>query len=317
VEPPQLVRTGIDFIQADVRNPALNELLKAEAVHTVCHLKFFPANRPSAAASDLNVLGTAHLLNACAAASVSRVIIKSSTTLYGAHPDNPSFLHESAALRASRRYGYIKDLLEIEALCNVFRRQAPEIALTVLRFAAIVGPTADTPMTRLLRETWSPILLGFDPMVQIIHEADVVEALAHVAHNGVPGTYNVAADPAMPLSQIIGLAGKPPVPVFHPLVDLGVEAFRVSGLGFDRFAPIDPVYLRYSWVADLTGMRRKLGYLPRYTAQETLKQFATRGHFESPSEFFAAQEDRLREAIERRRSFRDHSVTAEKGNKNG
>ena len=73
----------------------------------------------------------------------------------------------------------MRDLIEIEAFCNGFRGQYPDITLTILRFPSIVGPTADTPMTRFLRSQLTPSLMGFDPLMQLIHEDDVVEALWH------------------------------------------------------------------------------------------------------------------------------------------
>ena len=53
------------------------------------------------------------------------------------------------------------------------------MTVTTLRFANIIGPTANTPMTRFLSTPATPRLLGFDPMLQVIHEDDVIGALAH------------------------------------------------------------------------------------------------------------------------------------------
>ena len=94
------------------------------------------------------------------------------------------------------------------------------------------------------------MLLGFDPVVQLIHEADVVSALVHAVIYDVPGTYNVAASGAMPLFKLTGLAGKFPVPVLHPIAYLG-ESF----LG-PQFTSIDFDYLRYPCVGDLQRLLR-------------------------------------------------------------
>jgi len=136
----------LDFVQADVRNPALGALLASEGVRTVCHLASQESTVPNPAAFDYNVQGTMHLLQACAGAGVAQVVLKSSTAVYGARPSNPAFLTEDAPLYGSRRYGYTRDLLEIESFCNGFRRQAPALAIAVLRFASIVGPSAGPPI---------------------------------------------------------------------------------------------------------------------------------------------------------------------------
>jgi UDP-glucose 4-epimerase len=221
--------------------------------------------------------------------------------IYGALPSNSSFLHEDQPLNANRNYEYTRDLVEIEAFCNGFRRQTPDLLLTILRFAHIVGPKSDTPLTRFLREEQAPALLGFDPMMQIIHEADVLAALVHAVVHDVPGVFNVAAEGVLPLWKLVGLAGKLPLPVFHPLAYLGVSLFGPN------YAPIALDYLRYPCVADLTRMRTELGFVPQYTAEEALREFAAQQRLRQylpESLAMAFEEERLRDTIERRRRTR-------------
>jgi UDP-glucose 4-epimerase len=306
---------GLDFIRADIRNPLLVDLIRVEGVETVCHLAFVETTWPSEAAFDLNVMGTTKVLAACAEGSVRKVVLKSSTTVYGARPSNSAFLTEEHALRGSKRYGYTRDLLEIEAFCQGFRHRAPGMAMTILRFASIVGPTADTAMTRFLREPAAPSLLGFDPLMQVVHEDDVVEALFHATVHAGQGVFNVAAQEALPLGKIRGLSGKPFLPVFHPFVRWGVRFLRGKTPQLDRTVPLDPDYLRYPWVADLTKMRDELGFEPQRTAEETLCEFAERyraGRHHLGPVSMARDEDRLRRVIEQRRVARAAS-TAEQG----
>jgi UDP-glucose 4-epimerase len=287
------------------------ELLRSEGSHIVCHLKFVRSVRPSEAAFDVNVTGTMKVLDACAQAGVKKVVLKSSTAVYGACSNNPAFLTEEHSLRGRRRYGYNKDREEIETFCSSFRRQAPETALTILRFPGIAGPTADTPMTRFLKNAWVPVLLGFDPMMQIIHEDDVIETLAHAVINDMPGVFNVAAAGVLPLRRLVSLCGKLPLPVAHPLAYRGLGPLG-SRLRLDRYFPIEPDYLRYPWVGDLTKMREELGFMPRYTAEETLRQFAgtQRGyHSESEQAILAYDEERLRATIKRRGRAREQGAT--------
>ena len=177
-KPPQQ-GSGIDFIQADMRNTLLVELLKEEKVHTYVHLAFLDSKRPSETAFEFNVMGTMKVLSACAEAGVKRVILKSSTLIYGAQPGNSAFLREDHPLNAKRNFGALRDLIEIENFCTGFRSQSPEVQLTVLRFAHILGPTVDSPLVQFLRDDTAPMLLGFDPVVQIVHEEDVVNALVY------------------------------------------------------------------------------------------------------------------------------------------
>lgn len=307
---------GLDFIQADVRNPMLGELIKAEAVDTVCHLDFEESNRPSVSAFDLNVTGTIKLLEACAKAGVGKVVLKSSTMVYGARPSNPAFLTEDHPLRGSQRYGYARDLRELETFCRGYSRQVPGMALTTLRFANIIGPTAASPMVRFLREPWTPSLLGFDPMVQLIHEDDVVAALVHAVRNDTSGVFNVGAWDALPLSKVRGLAGKPPIAILHPLAYWGVGLRASRALRLDHLLAFDPDYLRYTWVGDLRRMKKVLGFEPRHTAEEAVYEVAEQNRtrrYLSESEYLAQSGERLRSVIEQRqkvRPQRDRAVSS-------
>jgi UDP-glucose 4-epimerase len=309
-DPPADEIKGLDFIQADIRNPLLTDLLRDEQVDTVCHLAFVDSTRPNEQAFDVNVMGTMQVLAACGAASVRKIILKSSTTVYGALATNSAFLRENQPLNGSRGYGHVRDLVEIEAFCNGFRGQNPDVILTVLRFAHIVGPKCDTPLTRFLREEEALVLLGFDPMTQVIHEADVAAALVYAVQQDAPGVFNVAAEGIMPLWRLMGLAGKVAVPVFHPLAYLAVSLFG------PRTAPIDVDYLRYPCVADLQKMRQELKFVPQYTADEALREFAAQQRLRSYLPASAARaydEERLRDTLERRRRAREQAAASTDG----
>jgi UDP-glucose 4-epimerase len=246
-------------------------------------------------------------MGACAEAGVRKVVLKSSTAVYGARPSNSAFLTEDHSHRGSKRYGYVRDLLQMEAFCSGFCRRVPEMAMLTLRFANIVGPTADTPMNRFLKDPWAPGLLGFDPLMQLIHEDDVVEALVHALLHDVQGPFNVAAEGVLPLNKVRGLANKPFRSVLHPFAywGLGMPGHR---LGIRRRMPLDPDYLRYPCVADLTRMREKLGFEPRYLAEEALLELAEQKRLRQylpQSTVLAQSEERLRAIIEHRRRGRE------------
>lgn len=307
-EPPAEMPKGMDFIQADVRNPLFVDLLQSENVHTVCHLAFAESVRPTEAAFDINVMGTMKVLGACAEAGVRKVVLKSSMSVYGANPGNPAFITEQQPPQAGQCYGTTRHLVEIEAFCNGFRRQVPEMILTILRFSSIIGPQADTPMTRFLKQPLAPVLLGFDPLMQVIHEKDVVEALAYAIYTDVPGVFNVAAEGNLPLSRLMALASKLPVPVFHLFAYWGADLIGAAGVSAGRYWPIEMDYLRYSWVGDLAMMSDELGFVPRYTAEEALREFAGEQRlrrYMPESAALAYDEERLRDTIERRKRLRE------------
>jgi UDP-glucose 4-epimerase len=253
-------------------------------------------------------MGTMKVLGACAEAGVRKVVLKSSMTVYGANPGNPAFITEQQPPQTGRSYGTTRNLVEIEAFCNGFRRQVPEMILTILRFASIIGPQADTPMTRFLKQPLAPVLLGFDPLMQVVHEKDVVEALVYALQNDVPGVFNVAAEGILPLSRLVALAAKVPIPVFHPFAYWGSDLMGMAGVSAGRHWPIEIDYLRYSWVGDLAKMREDLGFVPHYTAEEALREFAGEQRLQRympESAALAYDEERLRDTIERRKRSRE------------
>ncbi|MCA9973147.1 MAG: NAD-dependent epimerase/dehydratase family protein [Anaerolineales bacterium] len=298
-EPPPL----LDFVQADVRNPLLVELLRAERVDAVCHLAFAESRRRSEQLFEVNVMGAMRVFGACAEAGVRKIVHRSSTAVYGALPTNPAFLAEAHPLQGSRSHGAIRYMLEIEEFCDGFRQQQPEIGLTTLRFANILGKTADTPLAKLLGGRSAPILLGFDPMMQLVHETDVVEALVHALLHDVPGTFNVAAEGLMPLTRLLTLTRTLPVPLLHPLAYWGAGTLP-GRLNPMRYLPLGIDALRYRCVGDLAQMHAALGFEPRYTAAEAVEEFAGQKRMRgvAPDEdVLAFDEARLRGTLQQRR----------------
>lgn len=258
---------SLTYIQDDIRQRTLVTYLQTHQVHTICHLNFCHTPTHTESAFDLNVMGTINLFGAAARAGVQKVVAMSSTMVYGARPDNPAFLRETHPLHGHRQDASVRYWVEMEQFYQKFQQTNPHISLAVLRFANIVGTQADTPLSRFLRQPTAPILLGFDPMMQLIHEEDVTEALAEaILQQDVAGLFNLAALPAMPLTQLLALAQKFPLAIPHPLATLIAHP------------PIEWDYLRYRWVADISKLQTEWGFTPKMPADETLRQFAQTTH---------------------------------------
>lgn len=308
---PENAPDKLDFVQADIRNPLLVDLLKAEHVNTVCHLAFTESRRRNEASFDLNVMGAMKVFGAAAEAGVRKVVYRSSTAVYGAEPQNPAFLTEQHPLHGSRKYGYTRYMVEIEEFCDGFRQQHPEMMLTTLRFANIVGTTAVSPFTNLIKGKTTPILLGFDPMLQVIHEDDVVEALVHAILHDAPGIYNIAAQGIMPLTRILALTSTLPVPILHPVAYWSIRNLR-GRFSPARLIPFDLDYLRYRWVVDTGKMQNELDFSPQYTAEEALREYA--GHkrrktHPKSDDSLTFDEERLRDTLERRQRQKERSLS--------
>ncbi|HEX6262316.1 MAG TPA: NAD-dependent dehydratase, partial [Actinomycetota bacterium] len=151
-----------------------------------------------------------------------------------------------------------------------------DVDLTVLRFANFIGPGVASTLTRYFSLPLIPTALGYDPRLQMIHEEDAVEALNRVVRGSYPGTFNVAADGVVLLSQALRLLGRPSLPLALPLATPVASLLRRFGLV--DFSTEQLRLLIYGRVADNTRMEREMGFRPARTTREALLDFAEGEH---------------------------------------
>ncbi len=274
--PPFLENEGLDYVGIGLENPILHEFLRSEAVEVICHLKSKDISQNEQANGSTNAAGTSNILEAANRAGVRQVIIRSSTEVFGAHPDNPALLTEDMPLRGSQSTQYGRDLLEVETLVKETRSKGSPPSIALLRFANIIGSASSTPFTRFLSQSSPKVLLGFDPVMQLIHERDVLESIAFAAKNGIEGDFNIAASGVMPLSRMMRLLRKIPTPVFHILAYRAERLIRKGRLKFLDGPPMEWDYLRYPWIADTGKMTGKMGFTPSMSSEDALLEFAGR-----------------------------------------
>jgi len=253
------------------------EILSAEAVDVMVHLAFLDSPSHSTAfAHELESVGTMHVLNACRRTKVHKVVMRSQTLLYGAHPTNPNYLSEKHPLRARRSEPFFADKIEAENEVLRFGRPGQGRIATVLRIAPMLGPTVDNFVTRYLSHRLTPTVLGFDPLWQFVHEADAVRALRLAALYDVPGVFNIVGDGVLPLRTVIKLAGRTTLPMPR-----SVASGFTTALWLTQFAEAPPAffdYLQYICVADGALARKELGFEPLYTSREALIDYANAQH---------------------------------------
>ena len=83
--------------------------------------------------------GTKRLLECCATYGVKKLVVLSSSYVYGALPESPYYMDEDTALNVSRHYPDIRDLAEVDTLCNTFLWKYPDIATAILRPVPTLG----------------------------------------------------------------------------------------------------------------------------------------------------------------------------------
>ena len=264
---PALGRT--EFVRADIRNPLIAKVIASADVDTVVHLNVIATPLGAGgrtAMKEINVIGTMQLLAACQKApSMRRLVVKSTTAVYGSSPRDPALFTEELAPRSLPKAGYAKDAVEVEGYVRGFGRRRPDVTLTLLRFTNFVGPAIETPLTRYLSLPVVPTVLGFDPRIQLCHEDDGLEVLRRSVVGEHPGIFNVGGSGVLLLSQALRRLGRPALPVPSPAVSLVARAFR--GAGLVDFSPEQMRYLEHGRVADVSRLREALGWSPRPTAE--------------------------------------------------
>jgi UDP-glucose 4-epimerase len=266
----------LEFVRADIRNPLVVKVLQTTEVDTVVHLNLLATPGGVGGRSqmkEINVIGTMQLLAACQRAeAVRKLVMKSTTAVYGAGARDPAVFTEDMAARSEPPRGYAKDSVEAEGYARSLARRRPEVAVTLLRFANFIGPEIESALTRYFSLPVVPTALGFDPRFQLLHEDDAEEVLVRAVREDHPGVYNVAADGVLLLSQALRILGRPAVPVALPLagaVGSMLRRFRLVDFSTDQLR-----MLVYGRVADTAHLKERFGLTPGRTTREALLDFA-------------------------------------------
>ena len=275
VVPPRSDIGGAEFVRADIRNPTIAKVIAASGVDTVVHMGVISTPVQAGgrvSMKEINVLGSMQLLAACQKSdAISRLIVKSTSSVYGAGPKDPAMFTEDTEPRSQPRSGWAKDSVEVESYVRGFARRRTDVAVTTLRFANVIGPRVDTPMAAYFALPVVPTVLGHDARLQFVHEDDALETIRLAVLGDHPGTYNVAGDGILMLSQALRLAGKPVLPVPTGMVGFVGGWFRRAGLA--DFSPEQIKFLTYGRGLDTTRLCDIFGFVPSYSSHDAFVEF--------------------------------------------
>ncbi|CAN5646573.1 SDR family oxidoreductase [soil metagenome] len=264
-----------EFVRADIRNPFIAKVIRNGDVDTVVHAaaaSYAPRSGGRAALKEFNVMGAMQLFAACQKApSVRRVVLKSTSEVYGSSPYDPVMFTEDSSSRRPPREGFARDSIDIEGYARGLGRRRPDIAVTLLRLANMIGPAMDTALSRYLAGPVVPNVVGRDARLQLLHEQDALGVLERATMAGEPGTFNVGAAGIIMMSQAIRRSGRLALPlptVGVRLVDSLLRATSGTEFNRDHLA-----YMSYGRVMDTTRMRTELGYETKWTTVEAFDDY--------------------------------------------
>ncbi|HKC25691.1 MAG TPA: NAD-dependent epimerase/dehydratase family protein [Thermoanaerobaculia bacterium] len=248
----------------------LLKILNEERPDVLVHLAALRSpSRDVVYAHELNSLGALHVLAAAGEAGVPRVVMGSTTLVYGARGDNPNYLTEAHALRPDPRDAFVRDFVEAEQFAKDHARRYPQSKVAVLRFVPLLAPELRDYRSKMFAAPAVVSLLGYDPLVQALHVDDAMKALLLALEKpDLEGVFNVAPDGVLPLSTVYLLFGTLPVPVPHPAAYALIEAAWLAGIGV--MPGVHAHYFRYLCLADNAKAKRVLGFAPEHTTLDVV-----------------------------------------------
>ena len=274
-EDPTLELERTEFVRVGVQHSLIRRVVQAAEIDTVVDTRLVvdSVTVSPRVAHERNVIGTMNILAACGGpdSPVRKFVFKSSAHYYGCEQDDPAFFTEEMRRPHPPATPIERDIVEAEDAVRDFAERNPRTTVTVLRFANGVGGRIRTSHIDLFSGRVIPVIAGFDPRYQFIHEDDIVGCLEHAVRHDVPGVYNGAADGVLVLSEVCDLLGRQMAPVIPPWGG-GLAAIALRRLGL-RIPPEMLKQMRFGRGLDNRRFKAA-GYRYRYTTREAVLQLA-------------------------------------------
>jgi len=275
VKPPRFPQAKVEFHRLDVRDRgAVNTLLEREQPDALVHLAFIlNPMRDEATMYDIDVNGTLNVLDAAAAAGTQQVLVTSSTTAYGAWPDNPPLIDEDFVQRGQPDFAYARDKTEADRLCRLWAAEHPDRTMTIVRPCIVLGPHVENYIVRAWDTDPFVRLRGVpDQPVQFVHEDDVAEAIAGLLEGGHGGAFNVTGDGTMTWGETAEVAGLKTRTMHLGLVTKLNGFLWNRGVKSVESPPGNLNFIRFRWVCSNAKLKSTLGWEPKHTSRETFEE---------------------------------------------
>ena len=265
----EVLPKDVEFHQVDIRRRRAEDIFRTHKIDALVHLNIMHDPRRSAQEHhEFNVRGTQKILGLCQRHGIGKVVVLSSANIYGPAPTNNQFLTEEAPLMGSKGFGFIRDLIAVDMYCSSFFWRHPEIETVILRPVHIIGGVRNAP-SNYLRLDRIPTLMGYDPMVQLVHLEDVISAIQLALRPGIRGIFNIAGPEAAPLSELIRMLGKEQIPVPEPVAR---PFFKLLWKAHLTSFPVQEMdHIKFVCMVDDSRAREHLRYEHKYDLQATLE----------------------------------------------
>jgi len=273
IRTPEITSSKFIFHRMDITkedtSSEMAQILIDNKITTFIHAALFSGpTRKRGQHRETESIGTFHVLNAVAESKIKRLIVHSATFVYGAYAKNPNFIHETQSLRSVGSY-FVKTRVEVEQQIQEFADSYKSCDVIVLRFAPILGPNSNNIRARYFLSGVVPKVLGYDPLLQFIHEEDALRASLMALSCRTRGIFNIVGRGIIPLSTGLHLAGRFPLP-FVSHVCRSVFSMGYMLRIWDLPQEMVP-FFQFLCVADCKKAERELGFTAQYSSRQALK----------------------------------------------
>ncbi|MEZ5380313.1 MAG: NAD-dependent epimerase/dehydratase family protein [Microthrixaceae bacterium] len=274
VKEPTIELERTEYVRTDQNYSILSRIVAECGIDTILHtfLVVDPTRATARQMHEINVIGTMNLFAAASApnSTVRTVVVKSSAMAYGTSAQDPTWFREDTHRSRSPRSNVERSVAQVEAYVRDFNLDNPSVAVSMLRFANVLGADIRTPLTRALEMPLVPAVFGFDPRLQFVHEDDVVASILFAMNHRLAGTYNVAGDGLVPWSEVISMVGKQPL--YLPAIGADIATWPLRRSGLLDLPPEYLALLRYGRGID-TSKLKAAGFSCEYSSAQAVDSF--------------------------------------------
>lgn len=268
---------GLTHYPLDLRRKSAIEVLRKIKPQSIIHLGVIrnpqTHRRKRANAYYFNLESTTQLLRLAENLAIKKFIFLSTANLYGPSPNTQGLLNEDLPLHGANKSPEFRDLVSLDMMMQSFFWKQPKTQTIILRPCHIVGPDLRNAPSRYLKLDTIPTILGFDPMLQLLHEADLIRAIVQSLRSKERGVFNLAGSDVAPLSRIIKALNRPTIALPERLLKLLAASTLLSRQSHFPVGEID--HLKYSCIIDDKRAREDLGFKPLWSLSAIIKEIST------------------------------------------
>jgi UDP-glucose 4-epimerase len=253
----------------DIRKRAAEDVFRKRRPEAVIHMATVTSLVVSGEERNrINLGGTQAVFEHCRTYGVKQAIFVGRHTFYGAAPDSPLYHTEDEPPRALDSFPELADLVASDLYAATALWRSPEMTTAILRVCYTLGIPATGTLSTFLRGRMAPMVMGYDPLFQFMHDEDAAVAIQLALEKRIRGIFNVAGPQPLPLSVIARETGRTPLPLPEPLLRLMIGR---GGLPSLPVGALD--HLKFPIVVDSQAFRKATGFKHQWDEARILRHF--------------------------------------------